>query len=276
MGSDGHLLGAAGPFGTSRTLSYDMRANRYTGRVLYVGLRTHADVQRWLPAPLTAVDPHAAFLKVYRLRRRPTDGDPLPPTFSQYNEVCVATLVTIPGDPTPRHYNLFMWLDRDWAVYKYREVFGWPKKLATIDITDSFRGEVGHDHDLGSVAYAADVVRHGFPLLRIRAQLDGSTEYTPPPFDGFYAVRHIAASDGDPSRAVSELLQIMPEEGWAGPITTGSATVESGSAPDEEPDALGIDTEVTGCALMDVGWVLPAWPATRRRDLPPRIVRHDG
>jgi len=275
MGSDAHLLGSTGPFGTTRTLSYDMRANRYTGRVLYVGLRTHADVQRWLPEPLTAVDPHAAFLKIYRLRRRPLDSDPLPPSFSQYNEVCVATLVTIPGDTTPRHYNLFMWLDRDWAVYKYREVLGWPKKLATIDITDSFRGDVGHDHDAGSVAYAADVVRHGFPLLRIRAQLDGSTDYTPPPFDGFYSVRHIPASDGDPSGAVSELLQITPEDGWAGPVTTGSATVETGSAPDEEPDALRIGT-VTGCALMDVGWVLPAWPATRRQYLPPRIVRHDG
>ena len=258
--------GPQGPAARSARPGHTMLANRYTGRVLYVGVRTQADLSAWLPPPLRAVDPQAAFLKVYRLRRRPMDGDPLPPAFSQYHEVCIATLVTTPTDPVPRHYNLFMWLDRDWAVYKYRETFGWPKRLATIDVSDTFLAGDGLDHDRGSAAYAADVVRHGFPLLRVRARLDGASTYAPPAFDGFYSVRHVPASEAGRGPVVSELLHISPEEGWARPLTTGSAEVVTGAAPDDEPDALGI-SEVTGCALMDVGWVLPAWPAVRVLDL---------
>lgn len=255
-----------GPAARSARPGHPMAANRYTGRVLYAGVRTRADLDAWLPSPLSAVDPHEAFLKLYRLRRRPLDGDPLPPAFSQYHEVCIATLVTTPTDPVPRHFNLFMWLDRDWAVYKYRETFGWPKRLADIAVSDTFLADDGRDHDRGSAAYAVDVVRHGYPLLRVRARLDGSSPYVPAPFDGFYSVRNVPASIPGEEPAVSELLRISPEEGWARPLTTGSAEVETAAAPDDRPDALGI-TEVTGCALMDVGWVLPAWPATRVADL---------
>lgn len=256
------LIGAAQPFGTSRAASYQMVTNRYTGRALYVVFRTTADLRRWVPAPLEVVDAHAGFVKIYQLKRRPVGGDPLPSAFSGYNEVCITVLATIPGDPTPRHYNLFMWLDRDWPIYKYREVFGWPKKLADIDVSRTFADGDRYDRDEGTTRYHARVHRHGYPLLDVVAHLDGGPEITVPPFEGFYAIRHLVSPDGDPSGTISELLQISPRDGWATPPRFGTATLELGGAPDEEADLLG-DVTVEGCALFDTGWVLPAWPARR-------------
>ena len=244
-----------------------MVTHRYTGRALYVMFRTEADLSRWLPAPLQAVDPHRGFIKVYRLKRRPIDGPPLPSAYSGYAEVCITTLVTIPGDPIPRHYNLAMWLDRDWAVYKYREVFGWPKKLATIDITQTFASAGSYDHDTGTTAYHARLHRHGYPLLDIEVDLSNGESCELPPFHGFYSTRFIASPDGDPEQSISELLAIDPIDGWAEPPTFGTASVTLGHAPDEEVDLLG-PLVVEGCALYDTGWVLPAWPARRLAHLP--------
>ncbi|MPZ63330.1 MAG: hypothetical protein GEU93_19005 [Propionibacteriales bacterium] len=264
---DEHLIGAAQPFGTTKATSYQMVTHRYTGRVLYVMFRTQTDLRRWVPAPLQVADPHEAFVKVYQLKRRPIDRDPDPPAFSGYHEVCVTVLATLPDDPTPRHYNLFMWLDRDWPIYKYREVFGWPKKLAQIDISSTFAGDGRYDYDDGTQAYGADLHRHGFRLMTLRAQLAGGPEAPTPPFAGFYTVRHLVSPDGDPDGHVSELLTIQPTDGWTTPPVFGTAELSFGTAPDEELDALG-DVEVTGCALMDTGWVLPAWPARRVASLP--------
>ncbi len=52
------LIGADQPFGVTRKLSYQMTADRYTGRVLYVTFRAEADLSRWLPEPLKLEDPY--------------------------------------------------------------------------------------------------------------------------------------------------------------------------------------------------------------------------
>ena len=260
------LIGAGQPFGVSKRLSYQMASDRYTGRVLYVMFETDADVNAWLPPPLRAVDPHEAFLKIYQLKRRPEHGAPLPPAFSQYHEACVTVLAAPPGEPA-RHYNLFMWVDRDWATYKAREVLGWPKKLATIDITETFPTPDRYDHDAEVATFSAAVSRYGYPLMHINATLDPDADPQPgPPFNGFYTVRHLpAALDGD---SVSELLVIETRDAWFGEGTSGEAEVQFFGAPDEELDLLG-RPRVTGCVLRDVGWVLPAWPARRHQTLDP-------
>lgn len=254
------MIGAGQPFGVTKKLSYTMTADRYTGRVLYLTFRTGVDLGRWLPPPLEAADPHAGFIKLYELKRRPEHGQPLPPSFSQYHEACV-TVLAGPAGEIPRHYNLFMWVDRDWATYKARETLGWPKKLADIDITRTFRVEDRYDRDAETERFAASVVRHGYPILRVTADLDPDAAPQPvPPFNGFYTVRHLPAAIGGDS--VSELLVIETRDGWFGPGTYGTAEVELGDAPDEELTSLN-PVEVTGCVLRDVGWVLPAWPARR-------------
>lgn len=259
------LIGASQPFGRTRKLSYTMEPDRYTGRVLYVTFRTDIDLSAWLPDPLVMADPHEAFLKVYQLKRRPEHGAALPPNFSQYREVCVTVLAGPPGEPA-RHYNLFMWVDRDWAMYKAREALGWPKKLADIHVTNTFPGDGRHDLDDGTSAYAADMSRWGYRVLSVRARLDPEAAPQPiPPFNGFYTVRHLPAPlDGDP---VAELLLIETRDGWFREGIFGTAEIEFFDAPDEELAALGSPT-VTGCVLRDVGWVLPAWPARRIATLP--------
>lgn len=258
------MIGAGQPIGVTKRLSYTMTADRYTGRVLYVTFQTPVDVGRWLPPPLVPVDRNQAFLKLYELKRRPEHGPPLDPSFSQYHEACVTVLAAPPGEPA-RHYNLFMWVDRDWATYKAREALGWPKKLANIDITATYPDSTRYDRDQGSDRFSADVVRHGFPLIRVRATLDPAAPHQPaPPFNGFYTVRHLPAPIG--GSAIAELLVIETRDGVFGPGVYGTATVELGDAPDEELSILG-PVEVTGCVLRDVGWVLPGWPARKLMDL---------
>jgi hypothetical protein len=259
------LIGASQPFGRTRKLSYSMEPDRYTGRVLYVTFRTDVDLSEWLPAPLQMTDPHDGFLKIYELKRRPEHGPPLPPNFSQYREVCVTVLAGPPGEPA-RHYNLFMWVDRDWAMYKAREALGWPKKLADIHLTTTYPGADRYDIDEGTTAFSVDMSRWGYRIASVRAHLDPTAPPQPtPPFNGFYTVRHLPAPIG--GEAIRELLVIETRDGWFRGGTFGTATIEFFDAPDEELGALGTPT-VTGCVLREAGWVLPAWPARRLAVLP--------
>ncbi len=261
------LIGASQPFGVTKKLSYQMAADRYTGRVLYVTFRTDVDLNAWLPPPLVAQDPHVGFLKLYRLKRRPEHGPPLPPAFSQYHEACVTVLAGPPGE-VPRHYNLFMWVDHDWAMYKAREALGWPKKLAQIDITATYPGDGRYDRDEGVTDYRATVSRYGSKIIDVRASLDpAAPQQHAPPFNGFYTVRHLPAPlDG--GAGIRELLVIETRDGWFGDGVFGDGAITFGDAADEELAALGAPV-VTGCVLRDVGWVLPGWPARKVADLDP-------
>jgi len=259
------LIGAEQPFGVSRKLSYQMHADRYTGRVLYVTFKTATDLSRWLPPPLQMDNRHEGFLKLYELKRRPEDGQPYPPAFSQYYEACIAVLASPPGGMF-RHYNLFMWVSHDWAMYKARSAFGWPKKLANISMTSTYPDNETYDRDREISDFNVDVDRHGYSIIRVRAQLDpAAPAKEKKPFNGFYTIRHIPAPlDG--GEDIRELLVIEPRDGWFGDEVWGEATVVFGNAPDEELELLG-PVVVTGCVLRDTGWVLPAWPARRLMQL---------
>jgi len=259
------LIGADQPFGVSRKLSYQMLADRYTGHVLYVTFRTDTDLSQWLPPPLQLAEPHDAFLKLYKLRRRPENSKPYPPGFSQYHEACIAVMAAPPGE-VPRHYNLFMWVTHDWAIFKARAALGWPKKIANIAMTSWHPVNDRDDPDVGD--FNVDVDRYGYPLIRVRAQLDRKAPATQgKPFNGFYTVRHIPAPIAG-GEDIRELLVIEPRDAWFKNPVWGTATVEFGNAPDEEVGLLG-PVEVTSCVLRDTGWTLPAWPARRLMVLDP-------
>ncbi|HNP62488.1 MAG TPA: acetoacetate decarboxylase family protein [Woeseiaceae bacterium] len=261
------LIGADQPFGVSRKLSYQMVADQYTGRVLYITFKTAADLSRWLPAPLEMDDVHEGFLKLYELKRRPVGGQPYPPAFSQYYEACVAVQAAPPGE-LPRHYNLFMWVTHDWAIYKGRAAFGWPKKIANITMTWTYPDNGLYDRDNGINDFNVDVDRYGYPIVRVRAKLDAEMPAGKrTPFNGFYTVRHIPSPVGA-AEDICELLVIEPRDGWFGDETWGDAEVDFSNAPDEEVGILG-PVDVTGCVLRDTGWVLPAWPAKRLMKLDP-------
>ena len=261
------LIGADQPFGVSKKLSYQMVADRYTGRVLYVTFRTPAELTQWLPPPLQMDDVHEGFLKLYELKRRPEGGLPYPPAFSQYYEACIAVLAAPPGELL-RHYNLFMWVSHDWALYKARSAFGWPKKIASIAMTFTYPDKDEYDRDLEISEFNVDVHRYGYPIMRVRAELSSATPAgQKKPFNGFYTIRHIPAPV-DGGEDIRELLVIEPRDGWFGDEVWGKATVEFDDAPDEELGLLG-PVEVTDCVLRDTGWVMPAWPARRLMGLGP-------
>lgn len=261
------LIGADQPFGVSRKLSYQMIADRYSGRVLYVTFKTPADLSQWLPPPLQMDDIHEGFLKLYELKRWPEGGSPNPPAFSEYTEACITVLAAPPGEE-PRHYNLFMWVSHDWAIYKARSALGWPKKIASIEMDLTYPDEDKSDPDRRICELNVNVDRYGSPIIKVKARLDPATPAGQrKPFNGFYTVRHIPAPVGG-GEDIRELLVIEPREGWFSDEVWGNATVEFGDAPDEELAMLG-PVEVTDCVLANTGWLLPAWPARRLMELDP-------
>ncbi|WP_226582417.1 acetoacetate decarboxylase family protein [Acuticoccus sediminis] len=264
MTSSGKLIGASAPFGVDVLSSYRMADERYIGRVIYLTFTTPVDLGRWLPAPLRPVDPHSAFLKLYHLTRNPVGEPARDIGYNAYHEVCVTVAATIPGDPAERHFNLGMWLDRDWAVYKAREVLGWPKKMADIDIVWPIVPDPGGRHaPVGTrKTFGARISRYGQSIIEVEGTL--SDDIAPsriPPFDGFYSVRHLVAPDGDPRHRIRQLLRIEPHSGWASEPMFAEAKLSFGSCGDERLDAFG-EVTVTGCSIRETGWVLPAYPAT--------------
>lgn len=257
------FIGADQPLGRSKKLSYQMTADRYAGRVLYATFETKTDLSQWLPAPLKPVDPHLGFLKLYSLRRWPDGGEPNRPSFSQYYEACVTVEAAPPGEPS-RHYNLFMWVTHDWAIYKARAALGWPKKIADISMTETYPMTDGQE----IIHVKADVSRYGHNIISLDAELDPSATAQPmPAFNGFYTVRHIPSPAG-PEEDIHELLSIHPKDGWVSDNVWGTGSVRFNGAPDEELDLLG-DVNIKACVLRNTGWVLPAWPARRLQKLGP-------
>lgn len=257
------LRGDGIPLSPAGRAGYRMVDQQYTGHVLYCLLETAIDLQQWLPRPLEVQDPHFLFLKLYRLKRRNIGEDFGPPGYWQYNEAVVSTIATLGGHGA-RHYNLFMWVDHDWAMWKAREVFGWPKKLAQIDLTHLEPAAGRWDLDEGSPVFRCRVSRYGYPLLDLSARLGGDAPPVElPASSGFYGLRRLPAPDGSP--AIAEITAIDTADGWAGEPVYGTAEVSLHDAPDEELAGL-LPVTVRGCALRQVQWVLPANPA--------RVVAH--
>ena len=276
MQHNGRLIGAASPFGTEVLSSYRMVDERYIGRVIYLTFRTQADLAPWVPEPLKLAEPHSAFLKIYHLTRNPVGEPSREVGFNAYHEVCLTVEATAPADPEPRHYNLGMWLDRDWAVYKAREIFGWPKKMAEIDAVWPILPAPGSPQaDVGRRAtFGARIARYGRPIIEVEGEVGEASATKIPSFNGFYSVRHLVAPDGDPRNRIRQLLRIQTRAGWASEPVFANAKVNFGSCGDEQLSLLG-DVEVTGCTYRGTGWILPAFPATiiePNIDFDPRIA----
>jgi len=133
-----------------------------------------------------------------------------------------------PGE-VPRHYKPVHVVTHDWATFKARAALGWPKKIANIAMTSSYPVNDRDDPDVSE--FNVDVDRYGYPLIRVRAQLDRKAPAAQgKPFNGFYTVRHIPAPV-DGGEDIRELLVIEPRDGWFKNAIWGSATVEFAMPP---------------------------------------------
>jgi hypothetical protein len=231
--------------------------HRYSGRLLTVVFRTPADLNRWLPRPLHAADPHVGLLKIYQLKLRPENGDPLPPAFSQYLQVCLTSLAA-PAGREPRHFNMLLWEQRDWSIVGAAGS-GMPKKLATIELTWTFPTEHDYDFDRGTHLYQTDVHRHGLPVLSFRGQLGTRPDrFEEPPFNNFYTVQELPPAVTGPGG--TRVYQIDVTELRWGPPTYGSGTLTFWPTPDDSYAQAELlrtlaTVDVQGCVLRDISWL---------------------
>lgn len=248
------------PFSPSGRASFRMETHRYVGHVIYVMFKPDPEVLRWLvPEPLKPNPEGLAFAKLYQLKRRRRDSKFQEPAFSQYNEIVLATAVEYEGHAG--HYNFYMWITRDWAMWKGREVIGWPKKMADIQFTLHVPGE----SDLIAGDPSADTTlictasRYGYRIVEGRVNFDDKSEVPLlPPFDRIYVVRYLPSVE-HPGKATAQLVEIQVQNTRRGPLRTGSGSLQFYDCPDEDLEILQ-PRQVPGAYYYPVGWDLPAYP----------------
>jgi hypothetical protein len=231
----------------------------YTGTIGFVMVRTESELRRFVPYPLELVDAHRAFVKIYQLKRRPLHGEPLPPAYSQYLQVCLCVRASPPGHETG-HYNLMVWEMRDWTMPA--EPHGARKKFASIETTVTFPDADRYDRDRDSDDYQCDVRELGDPVLRLTAHLDGIGVDDPGVSGGFYRVRYF--DDGDPrvGSASAQVTRIDVEDVYLGQATKGVGELELRPGPGYSPEEIAMfdafapgSITIEGVTLRDVGWI---------------------
>lgn len=248
------------PFSPSGRAGFRMETHRYIGHVIYIMFKVDpAILNSLVPEPLKPNADGLAFAKLYQLKRRRPDSQYREPAFSQYNEIVLATAVEYEGHVG--HYNFFMWVTRDWAMWKGREVIGWPKKIADIDFTlhvpgedELIAGDASADTDLVCTAS-----RYGHRIIESRISFGDSKHVPPlPPFDRVYTVRYLPSVE-IPGKAIAQLVEIRVRNTKSGARRAGSGTIQFHDCPDEELEFLQ-PHEVLGAYYYPTGWDLPDYP----------------
>jgi acetoacetate decarboxylase len=248
------------PFAPAGRASYRMETHRYVGHVIYIMFKTDPQVLQWLvPEPLKPNPDGLAFAKLYQLKRRRLDSKFREPAFSQYNEIVIATAVEYEGHIG--HYNLFMWVTRDWAMWKGREVIGWPKKIADIDFTLHIPGEA--ELIAGDASADTDLVctasRYGHRIIDSRISFGDVKDVPPlPPFDRVYTVRYLPSVEVT-GKATAQLVEIRVRNTRSGALLAGKGTLQFHDCPDEDLEILQ-PREVLGAYYYSTGWDLPDYP----------------
>lgn len=250
-----NLKGAGAPLSPSGNTSYRMEAHHYSGRVIYILFKPEPGVlEQFVPAPLTLPEEPFAFLKLYELKRR-KEGEPYAdPAFSHYNEAVVSTVASLNGEPG--HYNLFMWVSKDWATWKAREVLGFPKKTADIELTKHF-----HEETLDPPVNRLDAVvsRYGNRIIEVSAELTRTADASELPRFRYFYGRRILPSPEPEGKVIDQIIKISVENGKTGNILGGTGTVRFRDCHDEQLEIFQ-PKEILGAYYMPIQWVLPAYP----------------
>jgi acetoacetate decarboxylase len=250
-----NLKGAGIPLSPSGKTSYRMEAQKYSGRVIYILFRPDVEIlKQFIPPPLEMPETPYAFLKLYELKRRFLDKPYADPVFSHYNEAVISTVANFQGEPG--HFNLYMWVTKDWATWKAREVLGWPKKLADISLTKHF-----HEEELAPPEQRLEVSVSRYGNTIIRASIEINRKSTPdelPRFKYFYS-RRIIPNPGEKGASLDQLIRVEVQDGKIGNMLGGNATIDFSDCHDEEIECLN-PKEIMGGYYFPIEWVLPAYP----------------
>ncbi len=251
------LRGNGIPLSPSGKASYRMETYRYVGRVLYILFQPRVEVlEGFIPPPLCLVS-DTALVKIYELKRRRLHADFVEPEYSHYNEAVIAAIARY-GEEIG-HYNFYMWVNRDWAMWKGREVLGFPKKLAEVAITKEFEDEAQFDADRPVRTLLCTAARYGHRILEAAARLmEPGSLAALPHLHALYTLRVIPSPSED-GPVLRELIRLQVEQVQIGQVWTGDATLRFFDGPDEELEVLQ-PTKVLGAYYFPISWNLPAYP----------------
>ena len=138
--------------------------------------------------------------------------------FGHYREATLCAHAKFKGKPV--NYTLFLILDNDMAICGGREIWGWPKKMGTIEV------------DENDAVVQARVGRGGVELVRANVVLNelvdasalgGTTKYVNWKF--IPSVKNGAPPDVN-QLTLTELTNFVPDKVYRGP-----ATIEFGRSP---------------------------------------------
>jgi len=192
------------------------------GHVAEIQFTTSTDLNRFMPPGLTAVDPHRAFIKAERVKLRSPEADRMTAAFTQYDQVCIATIATTPQFG-PRHRNILMWENRAWAVGGSMLAV---KRWADVEMPEIFeidRELVGKG---GVVPFHVDTWQEANQLMSFAGEFDGKERIQHQPYTGFYV-------GGDPGQ---DLLAMDIESSRFSRPLHGTGTLRFGDLPNRLND----------------------------------------
>lgn len=220
----------------------------FYGLVLHVPFQTDTDLTAFMPPGLLPVDPHRAFLKAERLKMSAPGKAHDPPAFTQYHQICVATLAAPPG-MEPRHRNLVMWEDRPWGIGGSLVAV---KRYGAVEMTYLFERDYALVANGTVVPFRVEVEVAGYTVLSFTGELDGTARTEAPAFNGFF----VGGGSDSPLRALtldsSELTR--PLHG-RGDLYFGEAPNNTGQLPGwtgNWPATLLGTPRTDGCVVHDL------------------------
>jgi acetoacetate decarboxylase len=166
-------------------------------------------ISKWIPRPLVP-DPDGLMFMLTSYF--------VATGFGHYREATLCAHARFKGKPV--NYTLFLMLNNDMAICGGREIWGWPKKLGTIEV-DEKDGIVQARVGRGGV----ELVRANVVLNELvdAGALGGTTEYVNWKF--IPSVKNGAPPDVN-QLTLTELTNFVPHRVYRGP-----ATIEFGSSP---------------------------------------------
>lgn len=184
-------LAAAGAAAQAQTKAGGAAAKvpSYYGQMAEIAFTTSADLQAFMPAGLTVVDPHKAFIKAVRAKVRSPEADKLQPVFSHYTEVCITTMASTPQFGV-RQRNILKWEDRGWMIPT--DEMG-VSRYADIHMPNIFDIDYAIAEQGGLVPFYVNVFAGMTQLMGFSGKLDGQKRIEHAPNAGFY-------TGGDPGQ----------------------------------------------------------------------------
>lgn len=213
-----------------------------------------ARIARFLPPALDPVEEGLGWIMVGDLVKVPEGQHELlwqAPVRTQYSEAVLGFAVRH-GSREGR-YTALVWVDRDWSL-GMGPIFGWGKRLATVDRTRLPSINPGVRSLVGGPVLGGTVHRNGHPVLRVRVDLADAEPLDALPGLGEASFLYRYVPSPSPNiPAVEQLLELPFSSVRTEGVQRGEGAIELFDAPEEELTDLG-DVEPLDGFVYQRGW----------------------